>query len=217
MKTKLQKAFSFVELIVVMSIMMITLYIWRDVFAQKSMEGYLKEEADKIKFLVYQYILDPNVGYISGASLSCGNLSFNNVSAQRIKSCIGGAISDRFFMVNDLCPDNTKGACSYFSSDRVIPFKIFIDEDSANTDKLYLYVKINTDVGVNISAKDAAFFEQTMYGYLANAFSPILLNEYNNCNWDETSPNTTNISTIKSSNVNIYQTDGMFMLELKKI
>lgn len=213
MKNKFKQAFTFVELIVVISIMMLTLYIWRDVFAQKSMESYLKEEADKIKFLVYQYILDPNVGYISGASASCGNLSFNGISAQRIKSCIGGAISDRFFMVTDLCADNNNGACSYFSSERVIPFKVFIDEDSTNTDKLYLYVKINTDTNV-VSAKDAALFEETMYGYLANAFSPILLDEHNTSNWNETSPATIDFKNIpRTGTIN----DGMFILELKKI
>lgn len=217
MKFNFKKGFTFSEMIIVMSIIMMTMYIWRDVFAQKSMEMYLKDEADKVKFLVYEHILNTNVGYVSGASSSCGNLSFDKISPYRISQCVGN-ISERFFKLNDSTgcanPGNQNiGLCSFFSSERVIPFRVYIDEDSANTDTLYLYITI--DPTSTIDDKDKLLFEQSLYGYLANAFSPILLAEHANVYWDGTSPQTTNIKT-SITGIN-FDRDGSFMLELKKI
>lgn len=215
----IKKAFTFSELIVVMSIIMMTIYIWRDMFAQKSLEMYLKDEADKVKFMVYEYILNTNVGYVSGASSNCGNLSFDKISAYRIGECVG-VISDRFLRIEDTTgcnnsstPSDTNiGLCSHFATDRVIPFKVYIDEDPLNTDTLYLYVSIDTTSGID--AKQVSLLEQNLYGYLANAFSPILLAEYNLALWNETSPKTTNIKLNKTGGTD---SDGKFMLELKKI
>lgn len=216
---KLRKGFTFSELIVVMSIIMMTIYIWRDMFAQKSLEMYLKDEADKIKFMVYEYVLNPNVGYVSGASSDCGNLSFDRISAYRIGQCVG-VISDRFLKITDTTgcnntstpADNNIGLCSHFTSDRVIPFKVFVDENPLNTDTLYLYVTVDTAAGLDI--KKMALLEQSLYGYLANAFSPILLAEYSLANWNESSPKTNNIDSNTTGGTD---SDGKFMLELKKI
>lgn len=212
-----KKGFTFSEMIIVMSIIMMTMYIWRDIFAQKSMEMYLKDEADKVKFLVYEHILNTNTGYVSGASSFCGNLSFDKISAYRIKECVG-SISERFFQISNSSgcanPANQNiGLCSYFYSERVIPFRVYIDEDNANTDTLYLYVTV--DSGVTITDKDKLLFEQSLYGYLANAFSPILLAEHSNIYWDGNSASSTNIKT-STTGVNV-DGDGSFMLELKKI
>jgi len=221
LKNILRKGFTFVELTTVMFIISMVFWIYKDVFMQKNKEFYLKEEANKIKFLVYEYILNTNIGYVSGANTSCGNLSFDNISVYRLEKCVG-EISNRFFSSADSAGcDNTTdahqkiGLCSYFSSERVIPFDLYIEEESTNTDILYVYIKIKDTTETD---KNKMFFEQHMKGYLANAFAPILLDENPDVNWDGASATSTDITTkVSTDPASIYEKDGMFMLTLKKI
>lgn len=218
---KIKNGFTFAELITVMFIISMVFWIYKDVFVQKSQEHYLKEEANKIKFLVYEYILNTNIGYVSGANAMCGSLSFDNISVFRLEQCVGD-LSDRFFATNTSAgcnnttvPHQQTGLCSYFSSERAIPFELFIDEESTNTDILYLYLKTSDTTETE---KNKMLFEQMMEGYLANAFAPILLDENSNVDWDGTNATATTISTqVSALTPNAYEKDGMFMLTLKKI
>lgn len=220
---KFRKAFTFAELTIVMFIVSMVFYIYKDVFFQKNLESALKDEGDKIKFLVYEYILNTNIGYVSGANTMCGNLSFDDISIYRIEQCAGD-LSDRFFIYNDSAGCNNAttahqniGLCSYFSSERAIPFDLYIDEDPTNTDILYLYVKVKDTTETE---KNKKLFEQYLEGYLANAFAPILLDEATDVNWNGANATSTNIngSSVKSTDPeSVYSIDGMFMLTLKKI